>query len=360
MDPAANSAAMQQLLQWSGMQNPYLGAYGGAYYPGYGPGAASMGFGGDSWDNYVPPLAVRVEGLSFHYQLTDDDVRKVFSRYGHVQSVDVKHGGNLAYIQFLSNSHALAAIQDLDGKTLAGLKGGKLRVGFDNGVSGNAAPRWNGVAQSWPWQGGASNSVVSNTNAAGNVANDNDAKKFTCKVEFDIENDKEFRVSSKVIAVARRIWMELPHFQDRGGKTRLRGKGSGFLEGAEQKEADEALHLCISCRDQDSFEEAVSMAVKEIQQIQRDFIAYRKSKGLPVPKNLGCKVERQTRGGPDDAVTPPEPKPSVNEETKTTGGKKNKENKVDEKRGGRKEGGQKTSTSGSNNTPKESKTAAAS
>lgn len=323
MDPG--SAAMQQFLHHWPMQNPYANPYGQSAfsYTGYGAG---LGMGGEFWDGYVPPLAVRVEGLSFHYQLTDDDVRKVFSRYGHVQSVDVKHGGNLAYIQFLSTSHALAAIQDLDGKTLAGLKGGKLRVGFDNAMGGGAAAlpqRWSGQG-TWGWPGAGAQGGVNN-----------DAKKFTCKVEFDIDNDKEFRVSSKVIAVARRIWMELPHFQERGGKTRLRGKGSGFLEGADQKEADESLHLCISCRDQASFEEAVAMAVKEIQQIQRDFIAYRKQKGLPVPKNLGCKVERQTRGGPEEAVTPPPPPQASGEENKA--GKKNKGDN-EHKRGGRKGG----------------------
>eukprot|EP00397_Hematodinium_sp_SG-2012_P001820 GEMP01001825.1.p1 GENE.GEMP01001825.1~~GEMP01001825.1.p1 ORF type:complete len:379 (-),score=66.43 GEMP01001825.1:4021-5121(-) len=358
MDPNASSAAaMQQFLQqWPAMHpvNPYMGGnpygqagLGGFPYPyGAGLGAGANPMFGEFWNGYVPPLAVRVEGLSFHYQLTDDDVRKVFSRYGHVQSVDVKHGGNLAYIQFLSTAHALAAIEDLDGKTLAGLKGGKLRVAFDTGMAGGAAgagaaSRWSGQgAGAWGWQG----------QQMAQTGGEDGVKKFTCKVEFDIDNDKEFRVSSKVIAVARRIWMELPHFQERGGKTRLRGKGSGFLEGADQKEADEPLHLCISCRDQASFEEAVSMAVKEIQQIQRDFIAYRKQKGLPVPKNLGCKVERQTRGGADDASQPPPPPQQntgggqnkrVSGQDKSTDGNRGKwgqKSDSDAKRGGRKGG----------------------
>lgn len=257
----------------------------------------------NSWENFGPPLAVRVEGLSFHYQLTDDDVLKVFSRYGPVASVDVRQGGNLAYIQFMSIHHAFQAIQDLDGKTLSGLKGGRLRVSFHNGAStpsqqipGTVGPgaRWNsGLPGFWApaleGMDGTPNSLASQN------------RKFTCKVEFDIENDKDFRVSSKVISVARRIWQELPNFQAKGGKTRLRGRGSGFLEGLEQKEADETLHLCISCRELNSFEEAINMAVKEIHNIQRDYVAYRTSKGLPAPKHLGCRVERQTRGmGPEE------------------------------------------------------------
>ena len=75
-------------------------------------------------------------------------------------------------------------------------------------------------------------------------------------MEVGIENDKDFRVSSKVInQCARKIWKEIPEFQERGGKTRLRGVGSGFLEGAEQKEVNEPLHLCISCKEEQERQE---------------------------------------------------------------------------------------------------------
>jgi len=282
-----NATPWSSSQMWPSMHYP--GAWTAAASGAYAAAMQHYPYNYDSlWENFGPPLAVRVEGLNFHYQLTDDDVLKVFSRYGPVASVDVRQGGNLAYIQFMSVHNACQAIQDLDGKTLAGPKGGRLRVAFQSPTGGAASQGSNRWSNSWSWPGANDNSP--------NAAN----RKFTCKVEFDIENDKEFRVSSKVIAVARRIWQELPHFQQRGGKTRLRGKGSGFLEGPDQKEADEPLHLCISCREHNSFEEAINMAVKEIHNIQRDFVAFRKSKGVPVPKHLGCRVERQTRGiGPD-------------------------------------------------------------
>jgi len=270
-----SAAGMYAPTNW--MNNTAFGTTGMGYsYNTYESG----------WETMGPPLSVRVEGLDFHYQLTDDDVLKVFSRYGPVASVDVRQGGNLAYIQFMNVHHACQAIQDLDGKTLSGLKGGRLRVSFHNGSAaspistGGNTNRW---SNNWTW----------GTDGTPNSSNN---RKYTCKVEFDIENDKDFRVSSKVISVARRIWQELPNFQLKGGKTRLRGKGSGFLEGIEQKEADEPLHLCISCREHQSFEDAIAMAIKEIHNIQRDFVAFRTSKGLPAPKHLGCRVERQTRG----------------------------------------------------------------
>jgi len=43
-------------------------------------------------------------------------------------------------------------------------------------------------------------------------------------------------------------------------KLRLRGKGSGFKEGAKQEESKEPLHLCISSRFYDKYVQACAMA----------------------------------------------------------------------------------------------------
>ena len=75
-----------------------------------------------------PPVTFRVEGLSFQYQFTEDDVRKVFSRYGEVVSVLVGADGASATITFTSFANGMAARSDLDGKQLAGINGAFLRV----------------------------------------------------------------------------------------------------------------------------------------------------------------------------------------------------------------------------------------
>merc|ERR1719321_572826 len=78
--------------------------------------------------NIVPPLSVRVDGLMFEYQLTDDDVRKVFSRYGEVKTVMVDREGTYATVLFENPANAVTAQRDLDGKQLAGMSGAFLRV----------------------------------------------------------------------------------------------------------------------------------------------------------------------------------------------------------------------------------------
>merc|ERR1719171_390970 len=74
------------------------------------------------------PLNVRVDGLKFEYQLTEDDVRKVFSRYGGVRTVLVDREGTSATVLFDSAAQSITAQRDLDGKQLAAMSGAFLRV----------------------------------------------------------------------------------------------------------------------------------------------------------------------------------------------------------------------------------------
>merc|ERR1719454_2713240 len=113
------------------------------------------------------------------------------------------------------------------------------------------------------------------------------SKKYTCKLEVGIENEGEFRVGSRVIQIARQIWQDA-QFQTNGGKTRLRGKGVGGPH-----EADEPLALCISCKDQGSFEKAVQYAENQLQKVHAEYKAFCQSKGMPIPDDLVVKVSKK-------------------------------------------------------------------
>merc|ERR1719382_466671 len=87
-----------------------------------------------------PAIAVSVEGMKFQYQLTDDDLHKVFSRYGVVKHIRVDEAGASAVITFNQFQDAQAAMNDLNGKVLNGLEG-TLRITWaSGGNSGMAAP----------------------------------------------------------------------------------------------------------------------------------------------------------------------------------------------------------------------------
>lgn len=246
-----------------------------------------------------PTLNVRVEGLKFEYQLTEDDVRKVFARYGEVAAVTVDREGSQAQIQFMEAHQAVTAQHDLDRKQLAGMSGAYLRVEFppaqyDPSMLAQmaavasaaqhfaAAPSMpGGMPDGYPMMG-----MGGPGSPQGNMASGARPKKYTCKLEIGIENEGEFRVGSRVIQVARQIWQD-QKFQEHGGKTRLRGKGIGGPH-----EADEPLALCISCRDQDAFDRAVEFAEMHLQKVHSEFKAFCTQKGREVP-DLQIKVSKK-------------------------------------------------------------------
>lgn len=244
-----------------------------------------------------PTLNVRVEGLKFEYQLTEDDVRKVFSRYGGVVAVAVDRDGTGATVQFDSPQHAKAAQHDLDRKQLAGMQGAHLRVEFPPGpnvfdnpfaqmAAATATAAQNYAAVQPPMAVPYPTSPMHMQAASPSMAGANRPKKFTCKLEVGIENEAEFRVGSRVIQIAKQIWQE-PTFQQHGGKTRLRGKGVGGPH-----EADEPLALCISCRDQASFERAMQYAEQQLQKVHSEYKAFCSSKGWPV-QDLSVKISKK-------------------------------------------------------------------
>lgn len=283
-----NLAAMMWQMQMAGAPNPMM-------MPPWGVPPMPM---------VSPQLTVRVDGLKFDYQLTEDDVRKVFSRYGEVVHVHVDREGTTSQVQFEHPHQAMAAQHDLDRKQLAGMSGAFLRVdfamqGFDPALAQMAAAT---AAAQNPWvppmmpglPGGMPGYSMAQPMMPGLPTSPARPKKYTCKLEVGIENEGEFRVGSRVIQIARQIWQD-PKFQEHGGKTRLRGKGIGGPH-----EADEPLALCISCRDQAAFDKATQFAEAQLQKVHADYKAACKEKGKPVPE-LTVKISKKgTSMGPGD------------------------------------------------------------
>ena len=56
-----------------------------------------------------------------------------------------------------------------------------------------------------------------------------------------------------------------------GVKLRLRGRGSGFLEGPEQKESNDPLNLCVSSKDKDKYEYACHQVEKLLDKVYFEF-----------------------------------------------------------------------------------------
>lgn len=241
------------------------------------------------WGGVAPPvmpvtLYVRVEGLRFEYQLTEEDVRKVFARYGDVFGVRVEREGTAATVQFGQPHQAVAAQRDLDRKQLAGMADAYLRVEFSQealnpmGMVGMPMPGFLGAPAFPMMPGYPGMPPMQMPGTPGSPTGEGRSKKYTCKLEVGIENDNDFRVGGRVIQIARQIWQQ-PRFQEFGGKTRLRGKGAGGPH-----EANEPLALCISCQDQAVLEESVQYAEIQMKKVHVDYIAHCEKAGFPAPE----------------------------------------------------------------------------
>jgi len=212
-------------------------------------------------------VTVSVEGIAFSYQLTNDDLFKVFSRYGNVVHVDVVlPEGSMAYVCFSTHDEAARAIAALDGKELAGVKG-HLRVTW--GPMPDAVPTGSYVGGELPQRGEG-------------------VRKFTCRFEIGIENDREFQVARRIIGQKGTNMKNIVSQTD--AKLRLRGRGSGYLEGLSRQESPEPLHLCISCTNKRGYHEAIRLVSELLEGVYEEYRQFCKTKGIPVPPNLKVTV----------------------------------------------------------------------
>lgn len=124
----------------------------------------------------------------------------------------------------------------------------------------------------------------------GDIGRDN--QKFVCVFHVGLEDDTEFCLVKRIIGKAgsnmRRIAEEC------NAKVRLRGIGSGFLEGADGKEAQFPLRLNVSCMDYDSYCGAVSRVASLLEDLYTHYRRYASSKGMEVP-SLALNVEEVRR-----------------------------------------------------------------
>jgi len=121
---------------------------------------------------------------------------------------------------------------------------------------------------------------------------DGDNQKFICVFQIGLDDDEEFCLVKRILGKAgnnmRRIAEEC------SAKVRLRGIGSGFLEGADGREANMPLQLNLSCTDFDSYQGAVDRIGTLLKDLYKHYRRYARSKGYEPPDVKVC-VEEQRR-----------------------------------------------------------------
>ena len=203
---------------------------------------------------------VYVEGVPFQYQLTEEDLLKVFTRYGTVSNITILDDGGSAVVQYSLAGDAAKAQSFLDGKVLNGVQG-SLRVTLFPSV---------------PIGRPTYDRVIPTGNPMG------PQKKYTCRFEIPPEIEKDFCVSKRIIgqkgANMKKIVTSLPCADL--AKLRLRGRGSGFLEQPNNQECDEELHLCVSCKDAESYTFVVGEVTILLEGVYRQYADWCKERGI--------------------------------------------------------------------------------
>lgn len=126
----------------------------------------------------------------------------------------------------------------------------------------------------------------------------NNTSKFTCRYDVMIENVKNFQIAKKIIGAKgckmKRIldlaMNELSYSHEHSSqdllKLRLRGKGSGFREGPNNRESDEPLHLCVSTKNYNVYKTACMHVEDLLDKIFEEFVFYMAKNSTKGPSAL--------------------------------------------------------------------------
>ena len=151
------------------------------------------------------------------------------------------------------------------------------------------------------------NRNLQNNNINKNICTDNnydnnDEKnivKYTCKYEILIANDKDFQIARRLIGSKgtnmKKIINDCKLSEDSEGiKLRLRGKGSGYKEGPENKESDEPLHLCISSKNSEELKKACLLVDELLNKIHEEYKEYcEKNNVIPSHTQIATRIDNK-------------------------------------------------------------------
>ena len=235
--------------------------------------------------NFIP-VAVNVYVENPVGPLNLDILLQLFEPFGPVQQIQLCPSGTSAYVVLPSAPMADSAISNLDyTSTIAG----DIRVFCE----------------------AASRPVVTQI------------RKYTCRFDIGIDNDKEFHVARRIIGQKGANMKRIVKQAGSDAKLRLRGKGSGFLEGVTKQESEEPLHLCVSCKDLQGYQTAIALVKSLLEEVYADYKTLAAKNAVPPKDNLRVVVHEhpllyssqaaalaQSQPAPVIEELQPEPEPS--------------------------------------------------
>merc|ERR1712232_462242 len=96
---------------------------------------------------------------------------------------------------------------------------------------------------------------------------------YQCWFEIGIDQDDSFNVKARIIGNAGKHMKDIVHYCGDNTKLRLRGQGSGFLEGRHGRESKDPLMLCVSAPSEFSCNRAKRMITELLENIYEEYRA---------------------------------------------------------------------------------------
>merc|ERR1719498_2022451 len=109
-------------------------------------------------------------------------------------------------------------------------------------------------------------------------------RKYTCRFLIGIDNDQgpqAFQVVRRIIGAKGANMKRIVKLTE--AKLRLRGVGSGYFEGAGQKESSEPLQLCVSCTNGEHYTSAIRQVEDLLKRVYEEYRTFCRENGKPVP-----------------------------------------------------------------------------
>eukprot|EP00927_Polykrikos_kofoidii_P070594 TRINITY_DN67015_c0_g1_i1.p1 TRINITY_DN67015_c0_g1~~TRINITY_DN67015_c0_g1_i1.p1 ORF type:complete len:617 (+),score=97.85 TRINITY_DN67015_c0_g1_i1:157-1851(+) len=118
--------------------------------------------------------------------------------------------------------------------------------------------------------------------------------KFVCAIHICIEDlTEDFCLVKRILGKGGHNMKRLA--TEHNARIRLRGIGSGFLEGDEMKEADMPLRLDVSCTNYEEYHVVVEKLVALLQPLHKHYARYLRAKGVPQQVIGNVRVEELRR-----------------------------------------------------------------
>jgi len=135
--------------------------------------------------------------------------------------------------------------------------------------------------QWWGSEGGAGNWQQAWTSPQQTWNDSHTAAKPQCQFFMGIAEEPTFKVTRKVLGPHGQHMKDIA--EATGAKLRLRGKGSGFLEGEDRRESTDELMLCVSAQDWTSYQEAVRHVTELLNRVYDQYKTFCRRSGADTP-----------------------------------------------------------------------------